>query len=121
MNEADALAYRYLFYYAAENSIYPDYVSEKFFRGLQVGTVPIYLGSPTGPNFAPAENAVLWLRGLEDVPRVAEEIKRLTNDRAAYEVRASLMESGSWLRNETDVEQGLTVYQTELVEYRICY
>ena len=94
MNEADALAHRYLFYYAAENSIYPDYVSEKFFRGLRVGTVPVYLGTPTAVDFAPAENAVLWLRGIEDVPRVAEEIKRLTNDRAAYEVGHRLWRAG---------------------------
>jgi hypothetical protein len=89
LDAIEATARKYLFYFAAENSVYPDYVSEKLFRALRAGAVPIYLGSPTVADFAPAEDAFLQLKGVEDVPHVAEEIKRLTSDRAAYEVRAA--------------------------------
>lgn len=38
---------KYKFIIAFENSICDDYITEKLWRPLIVGSVPIYLGSPT--------------------------------------------------------------------------
>jgi hypothetical protein len=46
---------RYKFHLAFENSITEDYVSEKFYHPLMIGTVPIYLGAPNIEDFAPAD------------------------------------------------------------------
>jgi alpha-1,3-fucosyltransferase 10 len=45
---------RYRFCLALENSIAPDYVTEKMFEPLGAGAVPIYLGAPNAPDFVPA-------------------------------------------------------------------
>ncbi len=44
---------RYRFCLAFENSIAPDYVTEKLFDGFLAGTVPVYLGAPNVAAFAP--------------------------------------------------------------------
>ena len=38
---------RYKFIIAYENGVCEDYITEKFWRPLLVGSVPIYYGSPT--------------------------------------------------------------------------
>jgi hypothetical protein len=44
---------RYPFCLALENSIAPDYVTEKMFDPLAAGTVPVYLGAPNAAEFVP--------------------------------------------------------------------
>ena len=44
---------RYHFHLALENSIAPDYVTEKVFDGLFAGAVPIYRGAPNFREFVP--------------------------------------------------------------------
>ena len=51
--ECDQLIADYKFYVAAENSLCPDYVTEKFYRALQVGTVPIVYGGADYSAYAP--------------------------------------------------------------------
>jgi alpha-1,3-fucosyltransferase len=51
--ECDQLLADYKFYIAAENSLCPDYVTEKFYRALQVGTVPIVYGGADYSAYAP--------------------------------------------------------------------
>lgn len=48
--------YKYSYTLAFENSISPDYVTEKFYHPLLTGTVPIYLGAPNIEEFAPGDN-----------------------------------------------------------------
>ncbi len=45
---------RYPFCVAFENSISPDYVTEKVFDALRAGSIPIYLGAPNIAAFVPA-------------------------------------------------------------------
>ncbi len=48
-----ATAARYPFCIAFENSIGPDYVTEKIFDALAAGSIPIYLGAPNVADFVP--------------------------------------------------------------------
>lgn len=44
---------RYPFCLAFENSISPDYVTEKIFDALRAGSIPVYLGAPNVGEFVP--------------------------------------------------------------------
>jgi len=44
---------------AFENAIAEDYVTEKFFDPLMVGTVPVYLGAPNVEQFAPGDHCYI--------------------------------------------------------------
>jgi hypothetical protein len=44
---------------AFENSIAPDYVTEKFFDPLVAGSVPVYLGAPNIADFAPGDHCYI--------------------------------------------------------------
>ena len=43
----------YKFVVAVENAVCPDYVTEKLWRALEVGAVPIYHGAPNVMEFLP--------------------------------------------------------------------
>jgi hypothetical protein len=54
-----ALYSTYKFTLAFENSIAPDYVTEKYFDPLLAGSVPVYRGSPTVHEFAPGRHSYI--------------------------------------------------------------
>ena len=72
---------RYRFCLALENSIAPDYVTEKMFDPLAAGTVPVYLGAPNAADFVPEHSYIdaasfgtpaelaAYLRHLAETPR----------------------------------------------------
>ena len=45
---------RYKFTLAFENTVTPDYVTEKLYEPLIAGSVPVYRGAPNVADFAPA-------------------------------------------------------------------
>jgi alpha-1,3-fucosyltransferase len=51
--KCDKIIADYKFYIAAENSFCPDYVTEKFYRALQVGAVPIVYGGADYSAYSP--------------------------------------------------------------------
>ncbi|MEI8147311.1 MAG: glycosyltransferase family 10 [Alphaproteobacteria bacterium] len=75
---------RYRFCLALENSVAPDYVTEKIFDPLMVGTVPIYRGAPNVADFAPPGS---WIDGnlFKDPRELADYIGFLARTPAEYE------------------------------------
>jgi hypothetical protein len=53
------LAGEYPFILTAENSDEPGYVTEKVYQGLEVGSVPIYLGAPDVDRFVPHPSSII--------------------------------------------------------------
>lgn len=47
---------------AFENAVETDYVTEKFFEPLMVGTIPVYLGAPNVEEFAPGADCYIDAR-----------------------------------------------------------
>jgi alpha-1,3-fucosyltransferase 10 len=77
---------RYHFCIAFENSISPDYVTEKLFDPLYAGTVPVYLGAPNVNEFAP-ENSYINVGDFAGPRELAAYLRHLVetpSDYAAY-------------------------------------
>jgi len=75
---------RYRFTLAFENSIAPDYVTEKFYDPLVAGSVPIVLGAPNVADFAPAPGSYLNVADFAGPAALARRVRELCADEAAY-------------------------------------
>ena len=105
---------QYKFTIAFENAISQDYVTEKFFEPLTVGSVPIYLGAPNIETFSPGEHAFIDVRDYASPKDLADDIMRYCRDISRYN---SLLE---WKRKPlSDELAGLIEEQREHAFIRI--
>jgi hypothetical protein len=75
---------RYKFTLAFENAIDRDYVTEKFFDPLLVGSVPVYLGAPNVSEFAPGDHCFIDASKFESPRALARYLMELAADERAY-------------------------------------
>lgn len=73
----------YRFTLAFENACAVDYVTEKFFDPLTVGSVPVYLGAPNVDDFAPAHHCYIDAADFSGPEALARRLTGLTDE--AYE------------------------------------
>lgn len=77
---------RYKFCIAIENSVGPDYVTEKLYQAFTTGCVPIYLGAPNIADFWVHPDSIIDYKALGGTPEALyKEILRLNSDDEAYE------------------------------------
>ena len=74
---------RYHFCLALENSIAPDYVTEKMFDPLAAGTVPVYLGAPNAAAFVP-DNSFIDAASCGTPAELAAYLRHLIETPQAY-------------------------------------
>lgn len=79
-----AVMARYKFTLALENSISPDYVTDKFFDPLVVGSVPVYRGAAEVADFAPAVGSYINARDFSGPAELGEYLGELDRDDEAY-------------------------------------
>jgi len=95
---------RYKFVLSMENAICQDYVTEKFWRSLNVGSVPIYLGAPNIEEFLPNNKSAILIKDFESPEAVANFIKYLNGNDQAYEEYLEQKTRGSfhntWLQEQ---------------------
>jgi alpha-1,3-fucosyltransferase 10 len=75
---------RYKFCLSLENAIEADYVTEKFFDPLLVGTVPVYRGAPNIGDFAPGGHCFVNAADFASPGELAEYLKYLDSDDGVY-------------------------------------
>ena len=75
---------KYKFVIAVENAVCDDYVTEKLWRTLMVGAVPIYLGAPNIDDFLPNELSAVLVKNFDSAKEVAEFVLSLHNNDAQY-------------------------------------
>ncbi|KAG6449000.1 hypothetical protein O3G_MSEX005808 [Manduca sexta] len=87
LNEDNFLKFiaRYKFVVAIENGVCEDYVTEKFWRAIKVGTVPIYFGSPSIKDWCPNNKSAILLQDFPTPKILAEHLQKLLNDDKLYE------------------------------------
>jgi hypothetical protein len=72
---------RYRFTLAFENTIGSDYVTEKFFQPLRVGSIPVYLGAPNIDEFSPGDDAFINAADFGSAKELADYLMSADDDR----------------------------------------
>jgi len=79
-----AVIARYKFCLSFENSISPDYVTEKFYDPLVAGTVPVYRGAPNVADFAPSPKSFINADDFRGPAELADYLNYLAGNDEAY-------------------------------------
>ncbi len=74
---------RYRFTLALENAVDRDYVTEKFFQPLQVGSVPVYRGAGNVARFAPAPSSYIDADDFPGPAALAQFLQSMTDEQYA--------------------------------------
>lgn len=85
---------QYKFHIAFENAICPDYVTEKLFRPLHVGSVPIYRGSSRVKDWLPDEHLGIVADNFDSPQELAKFINFLDANNSEYERYLEFKELG---------------------------
>ncbi len=81
-----ALSSDYLFTIAFENSLTYDYITEKLWHPLVVGSIPIYLGAPNIEDWLPCEtDCIIDLRKFPKPEDAASYIKTVAMNKTLYQ------------------------------------
>ena len=83
-SKQDALR-QYRFTLAFENSLEEDYVTEKYWQALEVGSVPVVIGAPNIHDFEPSSMSIIHIPSLDEVPAAADKIKSLMQNPQEYD------------------------------------
>jgi len=75
---------KYKFIISIENAVCEDYVTEKLWRTLKVGAVPIYLGAPNIEEYLPNKKSAVLVKNFNSVEDVANHVKLLHSDETLY-------------------------------------
>ena len=75
---------RYKFVISFENAICDDYVTEKLWRTLATGSVPIYLGAPNIETLLPNKKSAILVKDFQSPHEVAQYVHQMNNDDELY-------------------------------------
>ena len=76
---------KYKFQLALENAVCDDYMTEKIFRPLEIGSVPIYYGSPKARDLMPTNHSLIMVTDFLSPQDLAKFILQLNDDDERYE------------------------------------
>ncbi|XP_017071749.2 alpha-(1,3)-fucosyltransferase B isoform X4 [Drosophila eugracilis] len=70
---------------AIENAACPDYITEKFWRPLIMGVIPIYFGSPTIKDWEPNKKSAIYVNDFPNPQALAQYITQLADNQELYD------------------------------------
>ncbi|KAJ3658097.1 hypothetical protein Zmor_009856 [Zophobas morio] len=76
---------KYKFVLAFENAICDDYITEKLWRPLVVGSVPVYLGSPSVEDWLPNPSSAILAKNFATPEELANYIHKINANDTLYE------------------------------------
>jgi len=110
---------RYKFVLSMENAVCQDYVTEKFWRTIEIGSVPIYLGAPNIEDYLPTNKSAILVKDYKSAEEVAKLVHHLNENDQAYEEYLSFKSSKTidnpWLHKQVD-ERGWGVSSLQQME-----
>jgi Glycosyltransferase family 10 (fucosyltransferase) C-term len=75
---------KFKFYLAFENSRFTDYVTEKFWEVLDVGTIPVYRGAPNIKQLAPNPHSGIFVDDFASAKELAAYLQIVGNNEKLY-------------------------------------
>lgn len=75
---------KYKFQIAFENSLCRDYMTEKVFRSLYIGSVPVYLGSDAARDFMPTNYSIIMVEDFKSPKHLAQYLLELNKNDTLY-------------------------------------
>nr|CAI5858038.1 unnamed protein product [Callosobruchus analis] len=106
---------KYKFIVSIENAACYDYVTEKLWRPLIVGSIPIYLGAPNIRDWLPNVRSAILLDDFENIEEVGKYINQIdNNDELYYEFlqhKTSQKYDNNFLKHFTMVEHPITDFE----------
>ncbi|KAF8782255.1 Fucosyltransferase 11 like protein [Argiope bruennichi] len=85
---------QYKFHIAFENAICNDYITEKLFRALHVGSVPIYKGSASVKDWLPTNKSAIVVDDFNDPSELADFVLKLDQNDSLYNEFLQFKETG---------------------------
>ncbi|XP_066963857.1 alpha-(1,3)-fucosyltransferase 10 [Macrobrachium rosenbergii] len=79
------LVSKYKFALAIENAACDDYITEKLWRPLSVGTIPIYWGSPSIIDWVPNPKSIIHIRDFDSPVELAQYLYAVLQNDTLYE------------------------------------
>ncbi|KAK5643436.1 hypothetical protein RI129_007281 [Pyrocoelia pectoralis] len=76
---------QYKFTIAIENSMCNDYITEKLWRPLIAGSIPIYLGSPSVKDWLPNQHSAILIDDYKNISHLANYLKYINSNDRLYE------------------------------------
>ncbi|KAI4529610.1 hypothetical protein MG293_020288 [Ovis ammon polii] len=76
---------QYKFILAFENAVCDDYITEKFWRPLKLGVVPVYYGSPNIADWLPSNRSAIMVSEFSHPRELASYIRALDQDDRRYQ------------------------------------
>ncbi|XP_066093226.1 alpha-(1,3)-fucosyltransferase 10 isoform X1 [Saccopteryx bilineata] len=76
---------QYKFILAFENAVCDDYITEKFWRPLKLGVVPVYYGSPSIRDWLPSNRSAILVSDFSHPRELARYIRQLDSEDRLYE------------------------------------
>ena len=112
---------QYKFVISFENAVCDDYVTEKLWRALAVGSVPVYLGAPNVEDLLPHKNAAIVVTKFPSPEAVATFVKSVNSDDTLYQTFLQ-HKSGESRKDEALIENDLLLDLLERRRYNFsCY
>eukprot|EP01103_Thecamoeba_quadrilineata_P016288 TRINITY_DN5403_c0_g1_i1.p1 TRINITY_DN5403_c0_g1~~TRINITY_DN5403_c0_g1_i1.p1 ORF type:complete len:404 (+),score=70.60 TRINITY_DN5403_c0_g1_i1:53-1264(+) len=74
----------YKFFLAFEHENCKDYVTEQYWKAIQLGVVPIVMGAPNIDDFAPSPHSVIKTIDYSGPQQLAEHLHRINNNDELY-------------------------------------
>lgn len=75
---------RYKFHLSFENALCKDYMTEKLFRPLQIGVVPVYMGSSYAHQFLPNNHSAIFVDNFTSPRDLAKFLLELDQNDSKY-------------------------------------
>lgn len=75
---------RYKFMIAIENGVCEDYITEKYWRPLMAGIIPIYFGSPSIRDWEPHKNSAIYIDDFPNASSLAAHLVHVGQNKTAY-------------------------------------
>ncbi|BFF93666.1 alpha-(1-3)-fucosyltransferase B [Drosophila madeirensis] len=75
---------KYKFMIAIENAVCEDYITEKFWRPLVIGVIPIYFGSPTIKDWQPQLKSAIFVDDFPNAAALGKFLLELSENKTEY-------------------------------------